>query len=244
MDPFAFGRTPRDEQAPPAAVLGRRQWLVAAGSVALVGGTLASRSSLADDPARLPPIHAAHSLEFFTAGEAAFIDAAVDRLIPADALGPGAVEAGVAVFIDRQLAAPTASADCVYMQGPFAPTAPTAGLPAQRTPAEVYRKPPRRASTPIRATHVRQGLRSPARSEQIDAAHGLEQREPNSATSPGKTFFDLSGRTPMEGFFADPLYLGNRDLAGWKLIGFPGTRYDYRDVLANTARATRCRRSA
>ena len=35
----------------------------------------------------------------------------------------------------------------------------------------------------------------------------------------------------MEGFFAAPIYGGNADMAGWKLIGFPGTRYDYRDVI-------------
>ena len=34
----------------------------------------------------------------------------------------------------------------------------------------------------------------------------------------------------MEGYFADPIYGGNRDMAGWKLVGFPGVRYDYRDV--------------
>jgi gluconate 2-dehydrogenase gamma chain len=33
----------------------------------------------------------------------------------------------------------------------------------------------------------------------------------------------------MEGFFADPLYGGNKNMAGWKMIGFPGARYDYRD---------------
>ena len=32
-----------------------------------------------------------------------------------------------------------------------------------------------------------------------------------------------------EGFFADPIYGGNRDMVGWKMIGFPGARYDYRD---------------
>ena len=37
----------------------------------------------------------------------------------------------------------------------------------------------------------------------------------------------------MEGFFADPIYGGNRGMAGWKLVGFPGTRYDYRDVIDN-----------
>jgi gluconate 2-dehydrogenase gamma chain len=33
----------------------------------------------------------------------------------------------------------------------------------------------------------------------------------------------------MEGFFADPLYGGNKGMAGWKMVGFPGARYDYRD---------------
>jgi len=32
-----------------------------------------------------------------------------------------------------------------------------------------------------------------------------------------------------QGFFADPIYGGNRDMAAWKMIGFPGARYDYRD---------------
>ena len=35
----------------------------------------------------------------------------------------------------------------------------------------------------------------------------------------------------MEGYFADPIYGGNRDMVGWKLVGFPGVRYDFRDVI-------------
>ena len=45
----------------------------------------------------------------------------------------------------------------------------------------------------------------------------------------GARFFELMLANTMEGFFADPIYGGNRDMAGWKLIGFPGARYDYRD---------------
>src|SRR5262249_14465718 len=37
---------------------------------------------------------------FFTTGEAAMVDAIVDRLIPTDELGPGARDAGVTTFID------------------------------------------------------------------------------------------------------------------------------------------------
>jgi len=36
----------------------------------------------------------------------------------------------------------------------------------------------------------------------------------------------------MEGFFADPAYGGNRDMASWRMIGFPGARYDYRDFVS------------
>jgi gluconate 2-dehydrogenase gamma chain len=36
----------------------------------------------------------------------------------------------------------------------------------------------------------------------------------------------------IEGFFSDPIYGGNRDMVGWKLIGFPGARYDYRPYVS------------
>ena len=45
----------------------------------------------------------------------------------------------------------------------------------------------------------------------------------------GKAFFKTLLKDMQEGFFADPIYGGNRDMCGWKMIGFPGARYDYRD---------------
>ena len=38
----------------------------------------------------------------------------------------------------------------------------------------------------------------------------------------GRTFFTMLYENVMEGLFADPIYGGNKDKAGWKLIGFPG----------------------
>src|SRR5690606_25819999 len=46
-----------------------------------------------------------------------------------------------------------------------------------------------------------------------------------------KAFFDLVLENAIEGFFCDPIYGGNRDMVGWKLVGFPGARYDYRSFL-------------
>ena len=61
---------------------------------------------------------------------------------------------------------------------------------------------------------------------------GLENGEIKLKDGSGKAFFEAILANTIEGFFADPIYGGNRDMAGWKLIGFPGARYDYRDHIA------------
>src|SRR5882757_9983802 len=76
---------------------------------------------------------------FFTADEAALVEAAVDRLIPPDARGPGGKDAGCAVFIDRQLAGPYGHSDGLYMKPPFMPGAATQGYQSPDTPAGRYR---------------------------------------------------------------------------------------------------------
>lgn len=46
-----------------------------------------------------------------------------------------------------------------------------------------------------------------------------------------KVFFELLLRNVREGFLADSIYGGNKDMTSWKMIGFPGARYDFRDLL-------------
>jgi gluconate 2-dehydrogenase gamma chain len=43
----------------------------------------------------------------------------------------------------------------------------------------------------------------------------------------GKAFFTQLRNDTIEGMFGDPLYGGNRDLAGWKLVGYPGAQRFY-----------------
>lgn len=50
------------------------------------------------------------------------------------------------------------------------------------------------------------------------------------------SFFELILTNTIEGFFSDPIYGGNRDMLGWRLVGFPGARYDYRDYLDHDGR--------
>ena len=233
MTPTDSSGVPTEQPGDSAAAIGadlllrRRDWLVAAvGSVTLVAGVTASDSSLADSPARLPVVDANRRLVYFTAGEASFIDAAIDRLIPGDALGPGAAEAGVTVFIDHQLAGPYGKASDWYMQGPWAKGTTEQGYQRRRTPAEVYRA--AIAAIDQLAHKASNGsFAALAPNVRDEWLHDLEDGKLDLGDVSAKTFFTLLWQNTQEGFFADPLYLGNRNFAGWKLIGYPGPRYNY-----------------
>jgi gluconate 2-dehydrogenase gamma chain len=162
-----------------------------------------------------------------TAAQQAFLDAAVARLIPADDLGPGAKEAGVTDFIARQLDGPYGRAQTWYMQGPWHVGADEQGYQLKLTPAQLYAT----AIEDIDA-HCQHGFAGktfaqlqPA--EQDRVLEGLEKGDVKLARAPAKQFFELLWHNTQEGFLADPMYGGNRDFAGWKLIGFPGPRYNY-----------------
>lgn len=217
---------------------GRRQWLIAtSGAIALSGLVVRSR---ADDtssagsrlnPATLPMRPEPHRFEFFTPVEMAFIDAAIARLIPSDELGPGALEAGVTLFIDHQLAGPYGSAADWYMTGPWEKGTKEQGYQRMRTPAQVYR-----AAILALDAHTRQTSGKPfaalAGAEQDDLLHALEDGSLDLGDDvSAKTFFTLLWQNTQEGFFADPIYLGNKNFAGWKLIGYPGPRYNYDEAI-------------
>ena len=46
-----------------------------------------------------------------------------------------------------------------------------------------------------------------------------------------RSFFSVLLQNTMEGYFADPMYGGNRNNAVWKMIGFPGAIGMYGDVI-------------
>ena len=152
---------------------------------------------------------------FFNAREAAFIEAAVARLIPKDELGPGAVEAGVPAFIDRQLAGAWGAGARLYRSGPWREGSKSQGYQLPFTPAELFRG-------TLRELDVArfQGL-SPG--EQDEFLRALEKDRPD--------FFESLLELTVEGFFCDPVYGGNRGMAGWKLIGFPGAYANYYELV-------------
>lgn len=148
-------------------------------------------------------------LRFFNAKEAAVIAAAAARIFPSDAAGPGATEAGVVLFIDRQLASRFGADRYRYTAGPFEDGPPELGYQGKETPRETYR----------------QGLVLLDGFDTLDAAAQDEKLRQIEATR----FFRLLREHTIQGMFSDPMHGGNANLAGWRLIGYPGPYMSWLD---------------
>jgi gluconate 2-dehydrogenase gamma chain len=171
---------------------------------------------------------------FLNPGEVSAVEAIVDRLIPADNLSPGGKDAGCAVFIDRQLAGSFGQSSRLYEKGPFMPGLPTQGYQGALTPSGRYRLGLKALEDHVQSAHGAKTFAQLTPAQQDEILEGLENGKITLKLVPGfstRQFFELVLQNTMEGFFADPLYGGNRGMASWKMIGFPGARYDYREFV-------------
>jgi gluconate 2-dehydrogenase gamma chain len=149
-------------------------------------------------------------LRFFTANEARVIAAACERIFPSDENGPGAKEAGVIIYIDRQLAGPFGRDRHRYTKGPFLESVPEHGYQGKASPQEIYRD----------------GLRQLREDfADLDAAKQDQVLRVIETT----VFFRMLRTHAIEGMFSDPMHGGNAGLIGWQLIGYPGPLMSYRD---------------
>jgi gluconate 2-dehydrogenase gamma chain len=173
---------------------------------------------------------------YFSAPEWAFMNAAVDRLIPADESGPGGVGAGVAEFIDRQLEMPYGHGAYAYMLGPFRSDAPaTLGYQLPHTPRDLYRRGIAAANKVCGAMHGVAFEKLPdLRQDAFLDLLEVGRIEGDSLLL--VSFFAQLLENTREGFFADPMYGGNRGMSAWQLIGFPGARADFTDWIDQAGR--------
>ena len=189
----------------------RREFLTL--SLASIGGVLVYSldreafrlSAQTDQFIRIP-------LRFFSQAEALIVTAAASRIFPSDEAGPGAQEAGVVIYIDRQLAGPWGRDRYRYTQGPFEEDALAEfGYQGKATPQQTYRE----------------GLKDLKGFDRLEPAGQDQKLKQIEAT----LFFSLLRRNTIEGMFCDPIHGGNIDMLGWQLIGFPGPRMsNYEDV--------------
>ena len=121
-----------------------------------------------------PPEASGTGYVFFTPEEAAFIEAAVARLIPNDAVGPGAVEANVPFFLDRQLAGPFGRGDHYYLGGPWPKGTPEQGYQSRFSPSQLYRAAMVAIDSYVRANLGAASFAKLATEDQDKALKGLE----------------------------------------------------------------------
>jgi gluconate 2-dehydrogenase gamma chain len=184
----------------------RREFLVL--SATSIGGVLvysldgsldrrSVQAAAVDDQIRIP-------LRFFSQQEALAVAALTSRIFPSDDSGPGAREAGVAIYIDRQLAGPYGRDRHRYTQEPFEEGVPEVGYQGRATPGEIYRE----------GLKSFLGIDRKSAEEQDKALQKIETTD----------FFKILRLHTIEGMFSDPVHGGNTDMIGWQLIGFPGPR--------------------
>jgi len=161
----------------------------------IAGATLIPISAIQAAPQSAAPQSAASTATVFSPEQRRTLDAFIDRLVPKDELGPGAVECGVAEYIDRSLADYLAPEKTAFLDGLIA--------------LDSYA----RASQSTAFADL-----APDRRDQVLTAIDTGQ-VPNL-----RGFFNRVRRLTLEGMFSDPYYGGNKNFAGWDLIRYPGVR--------------------
>jgi gluconate 2-dehydrogenase gamma chain len=137
---------------------------------------------------------------FFNPADAATVAAFAERLMPGAPGNPGASDADVLNYIDLALAGAYADQQDFYRRG-------LAQLDAY-----------------CRAAQGKPFVRLSA-AHQDEVITALEQGKASGFSWPSpQAFFNTLRTHTMEGMFADPVYGGNKDFAGWRLVGFPGAQ--------------------
>ena len=223
-----------DKQPSDDAQLPRREFLKGAGVV----GTAAALGAPREAPAQAAPAArpaatatvapAPDPLLTLTANEAAFLGAAYDILIPADALSPSGSDCGLVTYIDRQLAGAWGGGARLYRSGPFVPGNPEQGYQLSLTPREFFAAGIKAANDWSRKTYGKDFDRLPP-AERETALKTMEAGKAEFTDIGSKPFFEALLQSAMEGFFADPIYGGNREKISWKMVGYPGLPAAYGD---------------
>jgi gluconate 2-dehydrogenase gamma chain len=143
-------------------------------------------------------------------------------MVPADDLSPKGTDIGINIYIDRALAGAWGKGDRLYMQGPWKPGVPSQGYQLPLTPAQLYRAGISATNAYCRKTYSKP-FDALTEAQREEVLQGLSTaRITFESGLPVRAFWTAVYQTVIEGMYSDPIYGGNRNKAGWKLIGFPG----------------------
>jgi hypothetical protein len=162
----------------------------------LAGATLIPLAAIRRAEAQTPAVSAGPAMNpAMNVEQRKILDAFVDRLIPKDEFGPGAVECGVGDYIERCLADYLAAEKPLFLDG--------------LTNLDVFS---------LRTQGVAFASLTAEKQDAVLTAIDSNQA-PNL-----RGFFNRVRRLTLEGMFGDPVYGGNKNFAGWDLIRYPGAK--------------------
>jgi gluconate 2-dehydrogenase gamma chain len=195
-------------------VISRRDLLRSAGAAVGAAAIAGDRTVTDIEAAQVqpaPPVaapvathsHVREAYESLTAAEADTLEAIVARLIPADANGPGAIEARAPHYIDRALAGALAASREDYR----------AGFAAFDRYCRASRGKPFVELSPTDQDSVL-----------IDVESGAATGSGAGFVGSSAIFFNMVKAHTWQGTFGDPYYGGNANFIGWDLVGYPGVR--------------------
>jgi gluconate 2-dehydrogenase gamma chain len=198
----------------------------AAGAAATAVLTGHSEAAQAQTPSPVPAPSGNDAYLTLTATEAAFLSAAYDTFIPADKLSPSGTDCGLVTYVDRQLAGAWGNGARFYRGGPFLQGKPEHGYQLPLTPREFFAAGIRAANAWTRKAYGKDFDRL-APTERDAALKAMEAGKAEFPDFNAKPFFEVLYQSAMEGFFADPIYGGNRNKVSWRMVGYPGLPASY-----------------
>ena len=222
---------------------GRRDFLKGA----VAGGVAATApTTVAEAQAQAQPGAAAATpgYAFLNLDEAAFVEALVDHMVPADDLTPNGTDIGINIYIDRALVRRVGQGRSALHAGPVEAGRAEPGLStAAHAGAALSRR--HRGDQRALPQDLRQDIRPPERASSARRCSSASRprRSRSTAALPVRVFWSTLYQNVMEGMFSDPIYGGNRNKAGWKLIGFPGAIAVHRENIEKYKRQEVPRRS-
>jgi gluconate 2-dehydrogenase gamma chain len=214
--------------------IARRRFLLGAGlaGTAVATGLSNATPAEAQTPAAAPPAPVAEPPTYLTlnAAEVAFLSAAADTMIPADSLSPSGTDCGVVIFADRQLANAWGGGAKMYRGGPFRKAKPEYGYQLPLSPREFFAAGIAASNAWTRKAYGKDFDRLDGKQRE-EALKTLESGKAELVDFDARQFFGHLLDLVMEGFFADPIYGGNKDKVAWKMIGFPGLPAVYANLI-------------
>jgi gluconate 2-dehydrogenase gamma chain len=167
---------------------------------------------------------------FFTPAQYQIVDAATERIFPADENGPGAKALGAAFYIDHQLAGAWGLNAREYMGPPFFVGEKVQGYQGRLRRREMFEIALQEIEN---ASQTKYGKKfTTLTGEEQDAVlTAFETDEIKLTTISPSGFFRLLRTSTIEGAYCDPLYGGNIDMNGWKMKNYPGNQMSYTDVI-------------